>query len=80
MEVKDGSFGFDFEVKYSHIVFEKEFTYEFEGRLANVKFINHNKQTEIVVTFNPENQNSVEMQKNGWQTILNNFIIYTENN
>ena len=80
MEAKDGSFGFDFEAIYSSIIEGKNFTYEFGGRTASVQFNNLGKQTEVVVTFDPENENSVEMQKSGWQAILNSFKKYTENN
>jgi uncharacterized protein YndB with AHSA1/START domain len=80
MEAKDGSFGFDFEAVYSEIIDGKEFTYEFGGRTANVKFANSNNQTEITVAFDPETENPVEMQKRGWQAILNNFKAYTESN
>jgi uncharacterized protein YndB with AHSA1/START domain len=38
MEAKDGTFGFDFEAIYSEIIVGKEFTYEFGGRTATVKF------------------------------------------
>ncbi len=78
MEAKDGSFGFDFEAVYTEIVEGKEFTYEFGGRTANVKFNSLGTQTEVIVTFDPENENPVEMQKNGWQSILDNFKKYTE--
>jgi uncharacterized protein YndB with AHSA1/START domain len=80
MEAKDGSFGFDFEAVYSEIKEGKQFTYEFGGRTATVQFNNLGNQTEVVVTFDPENENPVEMQKGGWQAILNSFKNYTENN
>ncbi|MCB0653843.1 MAG: SRPBCC family protein [Saprospiraceae bacterium] len=80
MEAKDGSFGFDFEAIYSNIVEGKNFTYEFGGRTATVQFTDLGKQTEVVVTFDPEDENPIEMQKGGWQAILNNFKNYTENN
>lgn len=80
MEAKDGSFGFDFEAVYSEIVDGTEFTYEFGGRTATVVFTTNNNQTEITITFDPETTNSLELQKNGWQAILNNFKNYTENN
>ena len=80
MEAKDGSFGFDFEAIYSNIVEGKNFTYEFGGRTASVQFNDLGKQTEVVVTFDPEKENSLEMQKGGWQAILNSFKKYTENN
>lgn len=80
MEAKDGSFGFDFETIYTDIKEGKEFTYEFGGRVVIVQFNNLEKQTEVVVTFDPENENPLEMQKGGWQAILNNFKNYTETN
>jgi len=80
MEAKDGSFGFDFEAVYSEIIEGKEFTYGFGDRQATVKFVDLGSQTEVIVTFDPENENPVEMQKGGWQSILNNFKAYTESN
>src|SRR4051794_31214894 len=80
MEAKDGSFGFDFEAIYSEIIDGKEFTYEFGGRTANVKIAGVDNQSEITVVFDPENENPIEMQRGGWQAILNNFKTYTENN
>ncbi|QTE23124.1 SRPBCC domain-containing protein [Polaribacter cellanae] len=78
MEAIDGSFGFDFEAIYTKVTEGKEFTYEFGGRTANVKFNKLNNQTEIIVVFEPESENPVEMQKEGWQAILDNFKTYTE--
>ncbi len=80
MEAKDGSFGFDFEAMYTEITDGEQFTYEFGGRTSTVKFNKLGNQTEIVITFDPESENSVEMQKDGWQAILNNFKNYTEHN
>ncbi len=80
MEAKDGSFGFDFDAVYTEINIGKSFTYEFGGRLAAVDFKEIGKQTEVNVTFDPETENSIELQRNGWQAILNNFKKYTESN
>jgi uncharacterized protein YndB with AHSA1/START domain len=80
MEAKDGSLGFDFEAVYTNIVEGKNFTYEFGGRTATVQFNAIGSNTEIIVSFDPENENPVEMQKGGWQAILNSFKNYTENN
>lgn len=80
MEAKDGSFGFDFEAIYTEISDGKSFTIEFGGRTSNVKFNDLGTQTEVVITFDAEDVNPIEMQKNGWQSILNNFKSYTENN
>lgn len=80
MEAKEGGFGFDFEAIYSEINEGKNFTYEFGGRTATIQFNDLGTQTEVVVTFDPEKENSIEMQKGGWKAILNNFKNYTENN
>ncbi|MBK8516746.1 MAG: SRPBCC family protein [Saprospiraceae bacterium] len=80
MEAKDGSFGFDFEAVYSEITEGKQFIYEFGGRTATVRFKELGSKTEVTVTFDAENENPIDLQKNGWQAILNNFKNYTENN
>jgi uncharacterized protein YndB with AHSA1/START domain len=78
MEAKDGSFGFDFEAIYSKINEGKSFTYEFDGRIATVQFNDIDNQTEVIIAFDPESENPIEMQQGGWQMILNNFKAYTE--
>jgi uncharacterized protein YndB with AHSA1/START domain len=80
MEAKDGSFGFDFDAVYTAIHLGESFTYEFGGRFATVEFRETNGQTEVTVTFDPETENSIELQINGWQAILDNFKKYTETN
>ena len=80
MEAKDGSFGFDFEAIYTKIINYKEFSYEFGGRTANIRFDILEDKTELVVEFDPETENPVEMQKKGWQSILDNFKKYAEQN
>lgn len=80
MEAKDGSFGFDFEAVYTEINEGESFTYEFGGRFATVTFKEITGQTEVTVSFDPETQNPVEIQRQGWQAILNNFKKYTETN
>lgn len=79
MEAKDGSFGFDFEAIYDEIVNGEKFTYTLgDGRQATVIFKKNGDQTDVTVSFDPENENPLEMQKGGWQAILNNFKSYTE--
>lgn len=80
MEAKDGSFGFDFDAVYKEINQEESFTYEFGGRLATVEFKEVNEQTEVTVIFEPEVENSIDLQRRGWQAILDNFKKYTETN
>ena len=78
MEAKDGSYGFDFEAVYTEVKLGERFTYEFGGRFATVDFKEAEGQTEVTVTFDPENENPVELQRQGWQSILNNFKVYCE--
>lgn len=80
MEAKDGSFGFEFAATYTEIEDGKKFTYIMgDGRKCTVSFLPLGNTTHIVVAFDAENQNPVEMQKDGWQAILNNYKKYAEN-
>lgn len=79
MEAKDGSFGFDFEGVYDTVELHKEITYTMgDGRQATTVFSEQNGKTTIATTFDPETENAPEFQKQGWQSILNNFITYIE--
>ncbi|MGU3376270.1 SRPBCC family protein [Chryseobacterium sp. M5A1_1a] len=81
MEAKDGSFGFDFEAVYDEIKDGESFAYTMpDGRQVHVDFKENNGETYVNVAFDPENQNPEEMQKGGWQAILDNFKKYTESN
>jgi len=81
MEAKDGSFGFDFEAIYDEVVPQKKITYTIaDGRQATTTFEPGGSGTLVTTTFDAEGQNSAELQKNGWQAILNNFKKYTESN
>ena len=80
MEAKDGRFGFDFEASYLDIKIYEKFIYEFGDRQALVEFNSKNGQTEVMITFDPETEHPIEMQRVGWQSILNNFKKYTEDN
>lgn len=79
MEAKDGSFGFDFGAVYDEVVPQKKITYTIaDGRQATTDFEEVDGQTKIVTVFDAEGQNPLEMQKAGWQAILNNFKKYVE--
>lgn len=80
MEAKDGSFGFDFDAVYTEINNGENFTYKFGGRFATVDFKGTEALTEVTVSFDPETENSIELQRNGWQAILDNFKKYVETN
>lgn len=78
MEAKDGTVGFDFGGIYDEVVPMQKLAYTFGERKASVEFFNQIESTKVVVLFDPENENPIEMQRSGWQTILNNFKEYTE--
>ena len=79
MEAKDKSFGFDFSGKYDKVIDFREIAYTLgDQRKVKVFFSDKDGKTEIDETFDAESENSIEMQKQGWQTILDNFRQYTE--
>lgn len=80
MEAKDGSFGFDFSGVYDDIEKHKKITYTIDdGRKVWITFSKVGDSIEIIETFEAETENPIEMQKEGWQAILNNFKKYAEN-
>lgn len=81
MEAKDGSFGFDFGGVYDKVETNKliEYTLGDERKVKTI-FTADNNSTKIVTTFDAEETHSIEMQKGGWQAILNSFKKYTETN
>lgn len=81
MEAKDGSTGFDFNGVYDTVKPLELIEYKMEGgRKVTVSFISDGEKTEVIEMFEPENENSLELQKNGWQAILDNFKKYVETN
>lgn len=79
MEAKDGSFGFDFEGVYDAVEINRLISYTMaDGRTVNIVFTAKGNQTDIVEIFDAENENPIEMQQGGWQSILNNFKKYVE--
>lgn len=79
MEAKDGSMGFDFGGVYQEVEKHSFYSYIMEdGRHVKVEFREVPDGVEVIETFDAEMENSVEMQKNGWQSILDNFKAYTE--
>lgn len=79
MEAKDGSFGFDFEAVYDEIVEHKKIVYTIaDGRKVTTTFVQLGGSTKISTVFESEPENPIEMQRNGWQAILNNFKKYVE--
>jgi uncharacterized protein YndB with AHSA1/START domain len=81
MEAKDGSMGFDFEGEYTKVEQHIEIEYVLaDARKVNIRFDSDGKETTVTETFDPENENTLELQRAGWQAILDNFKRYTESN
>ncbi|MBL7910417.1 MAG: SRPBCC family protein [Bacteroidia bacterium] len=81
MAAKDGSFSFDFGGIYTNVQQNKLIEYTLEdGRKVKISFAGNGNETKVVETFDPESMNPGDMQKAGWQAILDNFKKYTENN
>jgi uncharacterized protein YndB with AHSA1/START domain len=80
MESRDGSMGFDFIGTYQEVIEYKMISYTMEdGRKVEITFVSEDgKTTQFTETFDPENENTLELQKTGWQAILNNFKNYVE--
>lgn len=79
MEAKDGSMGFDFGGVYDAVKENEYIEYTMDdGRKVIVHFTSKGDQTDVVESFDAEETNSIDMQRDGWQAILNNFKKYTE--
>ena len=79
MESKDGNNGFDFGGTYTDIIPEQKISFMIDdGRTVEVLFDENNGQTDVTETFEAENTNSVEVQRSGWQSILDNFKKHVE--
>ena len=79
MEAADGSIGFDFPGEFIKVEPFQNIEYRIDdGRLVSVSFHNSEGQTCIVETFEAENMHPAEMQRAGWQSILDNFRKHVE--
>lgn len=79
MEAKDGSMGFDYSGKYHNVIQQQliELTLD-DNRNVKIEFINVGNFIIVRETFEVEDIHTIEQQKSGWQSILNNFKNYTE--
>lgn len=81
MEAKDGSVGFDFSGVYDEVNEHKYIEYTLaDDRKVKIHFSGDGNATTVVEMFEAEETNPAEMQQQGWQSILDNFKNYTENN
>lgn len=79
MEAKDGSFGFDFEGVYAEVAPHGAITLAMsDGRKARTTFEPVGSSTRVKTEFDAETENPVEMQRDGWQAILDNFRRHVE--
>jgi uncharacterized protein YndB with AHSA1/START domain len=79
MEARDGSAGFDFWGSYTKVILNKLIEYTMgDGRKVKIQFVLRDNKTEVIESFETENENSVELQRTGWQAILDNFKKYAE--
>jgi uncharacterized protein YndB with AHSA1/START domain len=79
MEAKDGSFGFDFEGIYDSIITNEKISYTLlDDRKVTISFLPTENGVQVTETFEAETMNTLELQKMGWQAILNNFKNYVE--
>lgn len=81
MAAKDGSMQFDFGGVYDEVIPNSRIAYTMsDGRRVDISFTPKGESVEVVETFDAENTHPVEMQRAGWQAILDNFKKYTEAN
>ena len=81
MEARDGSMGFDFEGVYNNVIVNKQIDYTMDdGRKVKITFSSEGQNTDIIETFEAEDNHSIDLQRNGWQAILDNFKKFAELN
>jgi uncharacterized protein YndB with AHSA1/START domain len=79
MEARDGSVGFDFEGTYTRVVPHRLIEYRMDdGRQVQVEFAAGKDAIVVRETFDAETENSPDMQRQGWQAILDNFARHVE--
>jgi uncharacterized protein YndB with AHSA1/START domain len=81
MAAKDGSMSFDFGGVYTRVQTNKLIEYAMsDGRKVSIAFAANGNETEVIETFDPETTHPLDMQRAGWQAILDNFKKHTETN
>ena len=79
MEARDGSIGFDFGGTYDEVKIYELIRYTMgDGRKVEILFREKDGETTVTETFDAEDQNSIELQRSGWQSIMDNFKKYAE--
>ena len=79
MAAKDGSFAFDYEAVYDAVIHDCMVAYTLgDGRKVETRFEDAADGTRVTTVFEAETQNSAELQRAGWQAILDTFKHYAE--
>ncbi len=79
MEAKDGSMGFDFTGEFVSVKPYEVIIYKLDDdREVTVQFTSTDDGITVVETFDVENENTAEQQRQGWLCILQNFKQYVE--
>lgn len=79
MAAKDGSAAFDFEGTYTEVELHKLIAYTMDdGRTARISFTPSDDTVKVDVTFDLESQHPEELQRDGWQAILDSFKRHVE--
>ena len=79
MEARDGRMGFDLEGIYTVVKTNETIEYILaDGRNVKVSFLKNGDKYDVIETFEAEDTNPVELQKGGWQAILNSYKNYVE--
>jgi uncharacterized protein YndB with AHSA1/START domain len=79
MASKDGNMSFEFEGTYDEVIDQQRIAYTLpDGRQVTVSFEDLGGQTNVTESFDAESSHSEEMQRDGWQAILDNFKKYVE--
>lgn len=80
MEANDKSVGFDFEGTYTCIRHQELIEYKLaDNRRVTIQFVQFPDGIKVIETFELETQNAADLQRAGWQAILENFKQYVEN-
>ena len=79
MAAKDNSMAFDFDGTYTKVETLKCIEYVLaDDRKVIITFEQNGDKVTVIESFDPEKENTLELQKMGWQAIMNNFKKYTE--
>jgi uncharacterized protein YndB with AHSA1/START domain len=79
MESRDKTMGFDFYGTYDDVVLHEKIDYTLgDDRKVQIRFVADGPVTHVLQDFEAETQNPTEMQKFGWQAIMDNYKEYAE--